>query len=391
MSTTQKVLILLAVAGGFSLYANINRERIKNPEYFAAKVETTADSTKYNQIDKILTDAYNNGRFNGHVLYAEKGKIIYNSAFGYEDLKTKKPLTDTSVFQLASTSKPFTAVAILKLHQEDKLDINQPVVYYLPDFPYNNITVKHLLQHRSGLPNYIYLSHQNWDYRQPLTNDDLTPLLKKTNAKLLFKPDSRFRYSNTNYAYLANIIEKVSGQTYQDYMKNEIFQPLAMYNTYVYPPDEEHSSNVVKGYDFNRRRGFYERQADYLDGIVGDKGIYSTANDLFLFDQALYDYKFIAKSLLDLAFTPAKPFDERHKRDYGLGFRVKLTDEGQVVAYHHGWWKGFRTYFVHDYENRRTLIWLNNRSNVTISPFMGEILGHPEFSDDEQSALGGGD
>jgi CubicO group peptidase (beta-lactamase class C family) len=390
MPMTQKILVLLAIAGGFTLYANINREQVRDAEYFSAKIETAVDSTKYQQIDQILTNAFNSGKFNGHVIYAEKGKILYNSPFGYENLKTKKPLTDTSIFQLASTSKPFTAVAILKLYQDEKLDIEQPVVNYLPDFPYDSVTIKNLLQHRSGLPNYIYVSgNKNWDWRKMMTNADITPLLKKTKAKLAFKPDSRFQYCNTNYAYLASIVEKVSGQTFHDYMKTEIFEPLAMYNTYVFSYEDRNSYSAVKGYDFSRKRGFYERKNDYLDGVVGDKGVYSTANDLFLFDQALYDYKFISKSLLDLAFTPAQPFDEKHVRDYGLGFRVKLTEEGYPLAYHHGWWKGFRTYFIHDYENQRTLIWLNNRSDVRIAPFMGEILEQTGFSEEDQPSLGG--
>ncbi|MCL2682956.1 MAG: beta-lactamase family protein [Bacteroidales bacterium] len=389
LPTPEKVLILLAITGCFTLYAKINYEQAEAP-CFAAKIETAIDSAKYNRIDKILTDAFNQGRFNGHVIYAENGRILYNSTFGYEDLKTKKPLTDTSIFQLASTSKPFTAIAILKLHQKKKLDINQFVIHYLPDFPFKNITIKHLLQHRSGLPNYMHLSHKNWDYRKPLTNADLTPLLKKTNARLQFNPDSRFQYNNTNYAYLANIIEKVSGQTYHEYMKKQIFEPLGMHNTYVYLHDERHSYNPVKGYDFSRKRGFYERKTDYLDGVAGDKGIFSTANDLFLFDQALHNHKLISKALLQLAFTPTKPFDEKHTRDYGLGFRVKMTDEGYPIAFHHGWWKGFRTYYIHDYENGRTLIWLNNRSDVTITPLMNEILEQIGISDDDQPALGGG-
>jgi CubicO group peptidase (beta-lactamase class C family) len=391
MPKFQKILILLAVAGCFTLYASINREQVRDSECFAVKIECAIDSTKYHQIDKILTDAFSQGRFNGHVIYAENGKILYNSPFGYEDLKTKKPLTDTSVFQLASTSKPFTAVAILKLHHDKKLDINQPVIFYLPDFPFKNITIKHLLQHRSGLPNYMHIADHHWDWRKkPLTNADLTPLLKKANAKLQFNPDSRFRYQNTNYAYLANIIEKVSEQTYHDYMQEQIFRPLGMHNTYVYLHSERHTYNPVKGYDFNKKRGFYERKTDYLDGVAGDKGIFSTANDLFLFDQALHNHKIIPKTLLELAFTPAKPFDEKHNRDYGLGFRVKMSDEGYPIAYHHGWWRGFRTYYIHDYENGRTLIWLNNRSDVRISEFMGAILEQTGLSDEEQPLIGGG-
>jgi CubicO group peptidase (beta-lactamase class C family) len=392
MPRTQKILILLAVAGCFTLYATTNnREKnIQDDGFCEIKRQAEIDSINYVRIDKILTDAFNKGAFNGHVLYAENGKILYNSTFGYENLHTKKPLTDTSLFQLASTSKPFTAVAILKLHQEKKLDINQPVIFYLPDFPFKTITIKHLLQHRSGLPNYMNLSHQNWDYRKPMTNADITPLLKKTKARLQFNPDSRFQYNNTNYAYLASIVEKVSGKTFPNYMNEHIFRPLGMRNTYVYQHDQGHAVSPVKGYDFNRKRGFYERKQDYLDGVMGDKGIFTTANDLFLFDQAMHNNKLISKDLRDLAFTPAKPFDEKHNRDYGLGFRLKLDDNNQIVAYHHGWWRGFRTYYVHDFHNNRTLIWLNNRSDVRISAFMAAILDQTDSSDDDQPSLGGG-
>ena len=393
MPRTQKILILLAIVGCFTLYAtiNTNQKQFQIIECFEPKIETAIDSAKFHQIDNILTNAFNSGRFNGHVIYAENGKILYNSTFGYEHLRTKKPLTDTSIFQLASTSKPLTAVAILKLHQERKLDINKPVVDYLPDFPFKTITIKHLLQHRSGLPNYMHLAcRKNWDWRTIMTNADIIPLLKKTNARLQFNPNSRFQYNNTNYALLASIIEKVSKKSFPDYMNDHIFQPLGMHRTYVFQYKLRHTYNAVSGFDFNRKRGFFERTPDYLDGVMGDKGIFSTATDLFIFDQALHNGTIISREMLDLAFTPARPFDERHNRDYGLGFRLKKNDNSQTIAFHHGWWRGFRTYYVHDFENRRTLIWLNNRSDVRIATLMNEILEQTGLADDDQPALGGG-
>ncbi|MEG2666468.1 MAG: hypothetical protein RSA02_05575, partial [Bacteroidales bacterium] len=113
---------------------------------------------------------------------------------------------------------------------------------------------------------------------------------------------------------------------------------------------------------------------DYLDGVVGDKGIYSTAEDLFLFDRALYDSRFLHPQTIDSVLTPAIPFDQNHVSDYGLGFRIKRQDNDQQLAYHNGWWKGFRTFFIHDYQNKRTLIWLNNRSDITVTPYINSIL-----------------
>lgn len=332
------------------------------------------DSVQYHRLDSLLCHAFSSGRFNGHVLYAQEGHIVYNRSFGYKNFRTKDSLSSEDRFQLASTSKPFTAVAVLKLQQEGKIDIDLPVKHYLPDFLHDSVKVRHLLQHRSGLPNYIYIADDHWDYRKPLTNADITPLLKRYRPRLEFKPGSRFRYCNTNYAYLALIVEAVTGQEFAAVLNDYIFEPLGMSHTFVYNYKERPTSDVVKGYSYSRRRGFYERPQDYLDGVVGDKGVFSTAEDLFLFDRALYSEAFLSGENLTLAFTPAEPFDEKHHQDYGLGFRVKQECNGQKIAYHHGWWKGFRTYFIHDYANQRTLIWLNNRSDVTIAPYIEFIM-----------------
>lgn len=361
---------------------------LKGEICFSENLACRQDSVKYGQIDDILQKAFTAGRFNGHVLYAEDGKILYNKSFGYENLRTKKELTNASVFQLASTSKPFTAIAVLKLQEAGKLQIDMPVIFYLPDFPYKDVTVKNLLQHRSGLPNYINIADKYWSKSVPLTNKDLTPLLRKYAKTLVFTPDSRFQYSNTNYAYLALVVEKVSDKKFCDFLKEEIFTPLGMENSYVYNPFTKNNKNAVVGYDYSRRSGFFERPCDFLDGVVGDKGIYSTAEDLFLFDQALYDYNFISQQSLNAAFSPAIPFDEKHNRDYGLGFRVKKNEDGNDIAYHNGWWKGFRTFYIHDYQNKRTLIWLNNRSDVTVTPYMNSILKNAGDTNEENTIQG---
>lgn len=346
----------------------------ERPESFEPVLLSSRDSAQYHKLDSVLTAAFMRGRFNGHVLYAQEGHIIYNRSFGYKNFRTKDSLSNDDRFQLASTSKPFAAVAVLKLRQEGKIDIEQPVKRYLPDFPHDSVKVRHLLQHRSGLPNYIYVADEHWDFRKPLTNADITPLLKRYRPRLEFKPGARFRYCNTNYAYLASIIEAVTDTTFSAVLNSYIFEPLGMTHTFVYDYKNRQQTNLVKGYSYSRRRGFYERQPDYLDGVVGDKGIFSTAEDLFLFDRALYCEAFLNEENLTLAFTPAQPFDEKHQQDYGLGFRVKQECNGQQIAYHHGWWKGFRTYFIHDYANQRTLIWLNNRSDVTIAPYIDFIM-----------------
>ena len=248
------------------------------------------DSCKAQEIDQLLTSAYKKGRFSGQFLYAEQGRVIYKNCFGFSNIRARRDsIKPTSAFQLASLSKPFTAVAVMQLYQEGKLDINRTVKTYLPDFPFEKITVKELLQHRSGLQNYIYAAENFWpDKENPLQNSDLDKLMGTYAQRLDFKPGSRFRYCNTNYAYLALLVEKISGKSFGQYFEENIAQPLQMQNTFVYNAQEpQDERNIVRGYSYSRRTGFYQRRPDYLDGVVGDKGLMSNVEDLFRFDQAL--------------------------------------------------------------------------------------------------------
>lgn len=342
------------------------------------RFQHTLDSLKAVQIDDLLNQAYRKGTFNGQVLYAENGQILYRQCFGFSNIRSRKDsLCNQSAFQLASLSKPFTAVAVMKLYQNGKIDIYKPVKEYLPDFPFEEVTVVNLLQHRSGLKNYIYIAEKYWpDKKKALQNKDISPLLARYGKTLDFKPGSRFRYCNTNYAYLALLVETISGQPFARYFNDSIARPLGMENTFLYDhtnPQPE-GRKMVTGFSYSRRTGFYKRYPDYLDGVVGDKGLFSTAEDIFRFDQALYDTSFLADSIRKLMFTPAEPLDSKHDNDYGMGFRIRQDTGGYQTVFHNGWWKGFRTYFIHDYLSQRTLIWLNNRSDVTINPYIEKIF-----------------
>lgn len=343
-----------------------------------ALYEKALDSAKYVRIDQLLTQAYRRGGFSGQVLLAEKGKVLYNKCFGYSNIRAcRDSIGPESSFQLASLSKPFTATAVMLLYQQGRIDINAPVKEYLPDFPFNDITVTHLLQHRSGLKNYIYIADKYWpNKKQYLKNTDISPLLARYGRTLDFKPGTRFKYCNTNYAYLALLVEKITGQSFAQFFAENIAGPLGMENTFLFDsknpqmPDKK----VVNGYSYSRRTGFYRRYPDYLDGVLGDKGLFSTAQDIFRFDQALYRSDFLADSIIELMFTPAEELTLKHDNDYGLGFRIRQDTAGHRTVFHNGWWKGFRTYFIHDYQCQRTVIWLNNRSDVTINPYISKIF-----------------
>lgn len=347
-------------------------------EVLQAMYEKALDSAKSARIDKLLTYAYSRGGFSGQVLLAEKGKILYHKCFGFSNIRARRDsILPGSTFQLASLSKPFTAVAVMQLYQHGKIDIYKPVKEYLEDFPFEDITVEHLLRHRSGLKNYIYIADKYWpDKKRYLRNADISPLLARYGKTLDFKPGARFKYCNTNYAYLALLVEKITGQSFGRYFDENISGPLGMENTFVFDaknpqmPDKD----IVSGYSYSRRTGFYKRYPDYLDGVVGDKGLFSTAQDIFLFDQALYRSDLLADSIIRLMFTPAEELTSSHDNDYGLGFRIRQDTAGHRIVFHNGWWKGFRTYFIHDYQCERTIVWLNNRSDVTINPYISKIF-----------------
>ncbi|MEG2665923.1 MAG: serine hydrolase domain-containing protein, partial [Bacteroidales bacterium] len=275
MKNIKLILVFLLSLSGISFmtpipWTEINLEKENEPEFieapssFSAILNCHTDSCKFREIDRIVQDAYEKGRFNGQILYAENGKILYNESFGYANLKDKSPLENQWRFQLASTSKPFTAMAIMKLQEAGKIDINQLVSTYLPDFPYPTVTVRNLLQHRSGIPNYIYVADKHWDYRKPITNNDLTPLLQKYAPRLEFTPGRTFKYCNSNYAYLACIIEAVSGEKFATFLQKNIFTPLNMHHTFVYDYTHPQKDSVVTGYSYSRQRGHYERPNDYL-------------------------------------------------------------------------------------------------------------------------------
>lgn len=304
-----------------------------------------------------FSDQLRKSGFNGTILFAENGQIIFSEACGYANLKTKEPLTMESAFQLASISKPITALAVMILKQDGKLGIDDSVNKYIPELPYPGITIRHLLTHRSGLPNYMYFAEEDWANKEvPLRNQDVIDLMVKNQYKPYYLPDKRYNYSNTNYALLAYIIEKVSGTKFEEFVQKRIFDPCKMVNSRIYNKNVSPiNTNLVVGYPSSR----YEAENTFLNGVVGDKGIYCSAYDLLMLDQALYTDKILTEATRREAFTPQHK--DLHLNDnYGLGWRLDLTDSSNPAIYHTGWWKGFRTYFIRELGEKRTIIILCN-------------------------------
>lgn len=336
------------------------------------------DVKKIKFIDSLVTSFYKKGGFNGTILVAEKGRILYEGAFGYSNLKTKDTLNVNTAFQLASVSKMFTAAAIMLLKDKGLLNYDDDIRKYIPEFPTSGISIRNLLNHRSGLQNYIYVADKYWDRSKVLNNSDIPALFSQNNIKPYSPPNHHFNYCNTNYALLALIVEKISGFEFADFMKTFIFKPLNMKSAYIYcKADDNFVQGSAIGFSYYYRGGLRPEIPDYLDGVTGDKGMYANVKDLFLFDQALYNCPFIKKSTIEEAFQPS-PDDKSKNKKYGFGWRIRQGDDNKKEVYHYGWWRGFKTYFIRELTDQVAIISLNNRSNIHINSVLCKILWYGE-------------
>jgi CubicO group peptidase (beta-lactamase class C family) len=339
--------------------ANVNNEEIKTntPDFIT---QETAD-----QINAYYLRRHKFDGFNGCVLVAKEGKPIYSGAFGYGNYAVKDTLTTQSSFQLASVTKTFTSAAILKLVDEGKISLEDTLQKFFPDFPYRGITVRLLLSHRSGLPEYIYWTQDFIGKDVPfLTNQSLMDLLISKKPPIRTLPDRIFLYTNTNFAVLALIIEKVSGETYKHYMEDNIFTPLGMTNTFVCSIEDSASHCGAVCYQARR---WTEWKTAFSDGVVGDKGIYSSVEDMLIWDNALKEGKVLSEQSLQEAYSPQShdrySFAKDRSRNYGLGWRMIKQKDGSSLIYHNGNWHGCNNVFARNLKNGYTIIVLGNKEN----------------------------
>ncbi len=365
---------LLCLAAGLILLSACSKHK-KTPQEAAIKIPfDTTSFLKYNpknadkKIDAFMQNLHKHSGFNGNVLVAKGGKILYENAFGWANYLTRDSLKLNSQFELASVSKTMTGTAILMLMERGKLKLDQNVKDFFPNFPYDGITVRLLLTHRSGMMNYVYFTDdiyrkQHLDQHKGLNNAQEMALIAQYKPAPFNKPNVRFLYNNSNFMVLGAIIEKVTGMPYAQFMKENIFKPAEMAHTNVYSKAvyEKIPADVV-GHDRNSWR--YSVAQNFLDGPVGDKGIYSTVADLFLFDRALRSGRLIKQQTQDSAYTPRNPMVHGHF-NYGYGWRL-FEAPGQKVVYHTGWWHGFRHIFLRDMKNDVTIVLLGNMVNGSL-------------------------
>lgn len=342
-------------------YASIYQ--LRKPALKASDSIYWYDSVFYDEkyiLDTLLDGRFSRNAFNGNVICAYHGKVFYERSIGYANLFDKDSLSITNAFQLASVSKPFTATAILQLCEKGKLNLQDTLGKFFPGFPYKGITVKMLLCHRSGLPNYLYFTDKYFKKNPPktITNDSVIALMYHLKPRAYAKPNEVHDYSNTGFMLLASIVERVTGDSFETYLQNYIFKPCKMYDTYVYNLNKvKESVKSVKAFEDD------ELVAEtYHNGVIGDKGIYSTVYDLLKFDKALKSGMVLGKQWQDSAFTRHNP-DWEGPNNYGLGWRLRTGYGNEKIVYHSGWWKGFRSLFVRDLTRDLTIVIMDNVRN----------------------------
>ncbi|RYD54778.1 MAG: class A beta-lactamase-related serine hydrolase [Sphingobacteriales bacterium] len=337
-------------------------EPVKRP--IAISYEDTT-SPQYRELIRQLDEFYNRqvrAGFNGSVLIGHKGKVLYERYFGWANRENGQKWMPTSASQLASVSKTFTGGAILYLHEHKYLDINERVNTYIPTFPYPELTVKMLLNHRSGLPDYLkWVPVYRKDQKTPINNTTLMHLFATYRPKLEFKPNTHFKYSNSNYAVLASVIEAVTEMRYHDFMKKYVFEPIGMKNTFMYDAAVGLPVGSAVSYKYN-----WVREPDmFADGVAGDKGIYSTPQDMYRWDQSFYKNILLSNETIELAYGPCS-FEKPGIKNYGLGWRMLCYPDGDKVIYHNGWWHGNNTVFYRYIKDNYTVIVLGNKYNSSI-------------------------
>ena len=346
-----------------------------------SKNETNSTATK---LDEYLAGQAKYYRFNGNVLVAENGKIVLQKSYGYANFDTERQLNDSSVFELASVSKQFTATGILLLKDKGKLKLTDSLRQYFPELPYSNITIWNMLTHTSGLPDYEEAMNEKWDRKKIAFNNDMIAFLAKEKLPVLFAPGTQWTYSNTAYAMLATIIEKVSGQTFSDYLTQNIFQPLGMTHSRIYNTRrslKDTISNYAYGFVYNdslKKHMMPDSLADlnfvvYLDGIQGDGCVNSTTGDLLKWDRAVKNHTLLKEETQKEMLKGQAMIDTLKKTYYGFGVFMEKNDFGNILS-HSGGWPGYVTFLARNIDKDQTYIVLSNNSSN--SPGLTGTLQH---------------
>jgi CubicO group peptidase (beta-lactamase class C family) len=344
------------------------------------------------ELNNFLTTLFNKNLFNGSAVVSKSGKAILASNYGFSNIEKKEKLNDQSQFPIASITKTFTATAILQLQQKGKLNINESVQKYLPDFPYLNITIKQLLNNTSGLAQ-EYNLFDTIIKEQPekiISNQDIIPTFIRFKTPLSFPSGSKWEYNNVNFCLAGLIIEKVSGISYAKYLEKNIFKPANMKNSFVPVDRKIKSPHQVELYAYPN---FYSTELvntktlkepfliSEKSNFYGNGGIVSTALDLQKYQKTLFSYKILGKKELEEALTATKLNDGKvvsytidgKDISYGLGWGMYTDESDGKIVFHDGLIIGLTSILLYNVTKNQSVILLSNSAS-SIFPISNAVL-----------------
>jgi CubicO group peptidase (beta-lactamase class C family) len=337
---------------------------------------------------KVLVDTITaNKAFNGVILYAEDGKTVFEKAIGYRNYADKIALKKRDIFELASVSKQFCALVIMQLKEKGLIQYDDLVEKYL-NIPYQGITIRNLLTHTSGLPDYQDIMDKNWDKTKVANNNDIIAYLNKFHPPSLFAPGEKYLYSNTGYVLLASIAEKASGRDFIEYCNTEIFQKLGMKHTAIRTLEEKAAvKNFAIGHMYaNDNRGYVRADSfpasNYTIWLGNRKGpgrISSTAQDLLKWDNAIRNNRLVSKETMQDAYTPMKLNDGKYSF-YGFGLELVYKNEALHLVWHNGDNPGYKTLIMRDLNYPRTLILLTNNDALEMNSLINSCARNLDTS-----------
>jgi CubicO group peptidase (beta-lactamase class C family) len=332
------------------------------------------DAELRSALDAYLHDKHTRASFDGCVLLLDSGRVRYSNCLGLADRRTGETLTDTTLFELASCSKPFTASAIMRLMEQGRLRIDDRVQQHLPELPYRDVTIRQLLSHTGGLADYMGLLETHWNKERIATNADVLAALVQHKPKVDFKAGKSEEYSNTGYVLLACVIERITGHSYALAMDELLFRPAGLQRTRVY--NTRRSGEVIPAYAYGSMRdstGIFQlpdsiAQEDYvrwLDGITGDGTVNSNLHDLALWDATLRNGTVLSLATQDTMHTLQRT-KNGEPTSAGLGWFIEGGDTHERVASHSGGWPGYATFVLRFLDRPLTVVVLSNTAYMRV-------------------------
>ena len=342
---------------------------------------------KKTMIENLARAAWEKDVFNGAWLYAENGEIVSKGALGFRDAEDRLPMTEDSIFEMASVTKMFTATAVMLLVREGKLGLDDEYTKYFPEYPYAGVTLRHLLTHTSGMPdfNVAELVRTTLDEENRIPeNCEIIRLIREAGEDAACAPGEAFEYSDVNYMLLANAVEKASGMKFEDFMKKRIFEPAGMKDSGIYHtrrdgrPSERFTRNLVQEDGKFVPSDLSKYESGYVvgsDGMNGCDYLYTTIFDMLAWDRALREEKVLTREEQRIMYTPVRlnSGEEYHDEDgegYGFGWCIGSEPAPGAVVSHSGGMPGLETWFERFVDADRVLVLMSCRDYTDIRAFI---------------------